>query len=237
MEPVDTHVNPWDEYATEFEQWVARREPIKVVEGGIPFRMLELLGDLGGREVLDAACGEGYFTRLLAARGAHVVGIDLSPRLIAIARAKDPDGTIDYRVADLSRPRPELEAHFDRIASHLALNDVQDYRGFATTLAALARPRGRIVLSFNNPYSSVVRDHIRDYFAPGARGVYGGFVQQGINAFYYHRTLEEYMDAFLGTGLRLVKIADVIQPFSPGSGLLPEGYRFPSFMVLAFDKP
>jgi hypothetical protein len=39
-------------------------------------------------------------------------------------------------------------------------------------LASLARPGARVVLAFNNPYSSVVREHIVDYFAHGALGVY-----------------------------------------------------------------
>jgi 2-polyprenyl-3-methyl-5-hydroxy-6-metoxy-1,4-benzoquinol methylase len=199
--------------------------------------MLALLGDLTGREVLDACCGEGFLARVLAARGARVTGIDLSSRLIAMARAKDPDGAIDYRVGDLSRPLPELAGRFERIGSHLALNDVEDYQGFAATLASLAAPGARVVLALNNPYSSVVRGHITDYFECDALGFYGGLSeQQGITAHYYHRTLEEYLDAFLAAGFRLAKLADVPHRVNPSPRLL-EGSRFPFFMILAFDKP
>ena len=212
--------------------------------------------------------------RILAARGAHVTGIDLSPRLIELAREQDGDGAIDYRVADLSQPLPELDSRFDLIGSYLVLNDVQDYRGFASTLAALAKPGGRLVLAFNNPYSSVVRAHIADYFASGTLGIYGGLAQQGIPAkcfqrvfaasvlatdgavaaaklagagehscriyiveafSYYHRTLEEYLDAFLDAGFRLRKLADVLDVFGL-EWVLPKQYRFPRFMVLAFEK-
>src|SRR3954447_9625213 len=89
--------------------------------------------------------------------------------------------------------------------------------------------QARVVLAFNNPYSSVVREHILDYFANGALGVYGGMSAQGVKAHYYHRTLEEYLDAFLGTELRLAKLVDVPEPERPGHR------RFPLFMVLAFD--
>lgn len=227
--------NPWDEYADEYARWIAQREPVAVEEGGILARLLELLGDLEGRDVLDAGCGEGFLARILAARGARVTGIDLSPRLIQFAREKNADGTIDYRVADLSRPLPEFEGRFDLIGSYLVLNDVRDYRGFASTLASLAEPGARMALAFNNPYSSVVREHISDYFASGTMGTYGGLWNAGIKARYYHRTLEEYLDAFLDVGWRLEKLVDVPDVFGR-QWLLPAHCRFPLFTILAFEK-
>jgi hypothetical protein len=144
---------------------------------------------------------------------------------------------IDYRAADLSRPLPELAGRFDLIGSYLALNDIADHRGFAATMAALARPGARAVLALNNPYSAVPRGHITDYFEHGARGVYGGLsAAMGGTVRYYHRPLEEYLDAFLAAGFRLARLVDV--PDRPGlDWLLPDGCRFPRFMVLAFEKP
>jgi len=230
---MEQNFNPWDDYADEYDAWLSRREPGQLVDTGFPAQVLDLLGDVVGKDVLDAGCGQGYLSRMLAARGARVTGIDLSPRLIAKARERDVDGRIDYRLGDLSRPLPELEGHFDLVASFLALNDVQDYRGFASTLASLASPGARIVLGFNNPYSSVVREHVTDYFAEGAMGTYFGMWEQGIKARYYHRTLEQYLDAFLDAELRLVKLVDV--PEGPSQTSLRG--RFPRFMILAFEKP
>lgn len=236
MKQIDPTANPWDNYADEYDRWLRNREPGQLVDSAFPARLLELLGDLRGKEVLDAGCGQGFLTRMLAARDARVTGIDLSPRLIEKARDLDGDSPIDYRVADLSRPLPELEGHFDLIASYLVLNDVHDYRGFAATLASVARPCARIVLGFNNPYSSVVREHITDYFAEGAMGAYIGMAKQGVPARYYHRRLEQYMDAFLDAGLRLVRLVDVPDVFGL-EWILPRGSRFPRFMILAFEKP
>ena len=205
-------------------------DPAAAADDPLPGRVLALLGDVAGRDVLDAGCGEGFFSRVLAARRARVTGVDRSPRLLALARAQALSGTT-CREADLSRPLPELTGRFDAVASYLALNDVEDYRGFAATLAALARPGARVVLALNNPYSFLVRGegHVTDYFASGARGVYGGLsAQLGVPVRYYHRTLEEYLDAFLGAGLRLRTLADV--PSGQSGGI-------PSFMILAFDKP
>ncbi len=119
------------------------------------------------------------------------------------------------------------------VASYLVLNDVKDYLGFAATLAALAMSRARIVLGFNNPYSSVVREHVDDYFAEGAMGTYIGMWEQGVKARYYHRTLEQYLDAFLDTGVHLTRLVDVLE----GPFRTELHGRFPRFMILAFAKP
>jgi SAM-dependent methyltransferase len=228
--------NPWDASAAAYGQFIARRERTDLEQDPILSRMLDLLGELAGRAALDACCGEGFLARVLAAHGAHVTGVDLSPRLIELARAKDPQHTIAYHVADLSCPLPSFAARFDRIGSHLALNDVADHRGFAASLASLARPGARVVLALNSPYSAVVRGHVADYFANGALGFYGGLAEQGIRAHYYHRTLEEYLDAFLDVGFRVAKLVDVPDR-AELVWLLPSHCRFPRFMILAFDAP
>jgi 2-polyprenyl-3-methyl-5-hydroxy-6-metoxy-1,4-benzoquinol methylase len=162
--------------------------------------MLDLLGNLHGLTILDAGCGEGYLSRVLASRSAKVTGIDVSPRLIQIAREKDPDGAIEYRVGDLSKPLPEYEEHFDAIASLLVLNDVYDYKGFIATLTSVLKPGGRLVVAMKYPYSYVVRKHLSDYFESGSAYLYWGMAAEGIRVHFCHRSLEEYLDTFLACG-------------------------------------
>ena len=61
----------------------------------------------------------------------------------------------------------------------------------------------------------------------------------GITVHFYHRTLAERLDAFLGAGLLLTRLVGLPAAYptgQPGS-ILPEGYRFPRFMLLAFTRP
>lgn len=228
----------YDAFPTEYAADVARRE-----RDGDPYglltRVLDLLGDVHSKTVLDAGCGEGYLARQLAARGALVTGVDLSPRLIELARQKTPGGEIEYRVSDLSVPVTQLEGRFDIVTSFLVLNDVEEYRGFSHTLSAALKPGGRMVHAFNNPYGAVIRKHVASYFDSGATSPYLGLWQAGIKTYYHHRTLEEYLDAFLETGLCLTKLVDVPDrafEHEPAT-ILPTGYLFPRFMLLAFRKP
>jgi 2-polyprenyl-3-methyl-5-hydroxy-6-metoxy-1,4-benzoquinol methylase len=60
-------------------------------------------GDLRGRRVLDAGCGQGYFSRILADRGAEVVGVEPGQSLIAHAAEQEAQRGqgIRYLQADL----------------------------------------------------------------------------------------------------------------------------------------
>ena len=60
--------------------------------------------DLTGCRVLDAGCGAGQVTEILAQRGAEVVAIDISPSLIEIAQKRVPEALhrqIDFRSGDM----------------------------------------------------------------------------------------------------------------------------------------
>lgn len=233
----------YDNYAAEYAAYVAWRE--QAGPGADPFgilpHLLGVLGDVTDQDVLDAGCGEGYLSRILADRGARVTGVDLAPRLVELARGKDPERRITYRTADLSEPCPELDGRFDAVASYFVLNDVEEHRGFAATLARALRPGGRAVLALNNPYDYVRRKGMASaYFASGTAGPIG-LSGRGIHVSFYHRTLPEYVDAFLAAGLQLTKILDVDHPNVaalrvPGQEM-PAGEELPRFMVLAFVKP
>src|SRR4029453_6341019 len=101
-----TRTSAYDQYADEYAAYVAPREQDDLVGDpfGILMPLLAQLGDVSGQDVLDAGCGEGYLSRILAARGACVTGVDLAPRLIALAGQKASASEIDSRVADRSGP-------------------------------------------------------------------------------------------------------------------------------------
>ncbi len=119
------------------------------------FSFLKLIGDVEGKRVLDVACGEGHFTRMLRTAGAaKVVGIDISDEMIGLAReqeARNPLG-IDYRVEDARRVGGETD--FDLVVAAWLLvyararaELVEMCRGLASRL----RAGGRLVTLINNP--------------------------------------------------------------------------------------
>jgi 2-polyprenyl-3-methyl-5-hydroxy-6-metoxy-1,4-benzoquinol methylase len=233
----------YDPYADRYAELVAQREA-SAAHDPVLAPLLAEIGEVARLPTLDAACGEGYLARILARRGSVVTGMDLSPRLITLAQAhaEPPAKTppISYLVADLSQPQPDHAGRYALAVSNLALNDIADYQGFFTTIAALVTPGGRFVLSLNNPYSYVVRSHVTDYFDSGHAHLYRGMAEQGVAVHFYQRTLAEYLDAAFAAGWRLRRLIDVPTPEGSftrrADTLLPVGYHFPFFMILHLEK-
>ena len=233
-------IDGYDAYATEYAAYARAREGRALTDDPFLSLFLDVIGNVSGLAVLDAGCGEGYLARILAQRGAHVTGMDLSPRLVELARAQDPEATISYHVADLSQPLPASHQPFDLCASFFVLNDVADYRGFLSTVGSVVIPGGRTVFFLNNPYSMVLRGQVTDYFDSGAAFPYRGMAEAGVHVQYYQRTLQEYLDACREAGLHLQRLVDVPTPegyFTRTSAtLLPIGYQFPYCMILSLVK-
>ena len=238
MDKYDT--NPYNDCVPQFVKMFGDRDHTDITEDPIMPQLLDLLGDVSNLRVLDAGCGDGYVARILHHRGANVTGIDIAAGLVALARKKDAEGLIDYQAANLSEPLPGYEQQFDRVVSHLVLNDVYDYQGFIATLGGVLKPKGRLVLSMNNPYSYVVRKHISDYFATDKAFPYRGMVAEGLKVHFYQRTLAQYLDAFFSVGFQLERLVDLPTPErflnNKVDKLLPKGYQFPFFMILSFIK-
>jgi protein-L-isoaspartate O-methyltransferase len=75
--------------------------------------LLRMLGEVAGRRVLDAGCGNGYFGRMLARAGARVTGVELRPRIRRRIRPTyQPSG---HLVADATRGRRSPRQHFSWI--------------------------------------------------------------------------------------------------------------------------
>lgn len=82
-----------------------------------------LPSDLQGTRILDAGCGTGALAVEAARRGAHVVAIDLSPSLIALAQERLPrDLNIDFRIGDMLDP---ALGRFDHV---VAMDSLIHYR-------------------------------------------------------------------------------------------------------------
>jgi magnesium-protoporphyrin O-methyltransferase len=117
--------------------------------------LARLPADLGGARVLDAGCGTGQASLALAARGADVVAVDISPRLVATARDRTPaalSGRLTFRAGDMLDP---ALGRFDYV---LAMDSLIHYPPAQTAhaLRALAARTDAAVLFTVAPFTPLL---------------------------------------------------------------------------------
>lgn len=103
----------------------------------------ELVGEL---KVLDAACGEGYGTALLATRASFVTGVDLSGTAIEHARDRYSSERLEFLVCDCLE-LPFDGSEFDCIVSFETLEHLQDHQGLMTEFRRVLKPGGFLLIS------------------------------------------------------------------------------------------
>jgi len=125
---------------------------------------LAMLPEVRGLVGIDIGCGEGHNTRLIAKRGARLVGIDIAEEFIRHAREmerREPLG-IDYRVASaVDLPFPD--GHFDFVVAVMSLMDVPETDRALAEAFRVIKAGGFLQFSITHPcFDTPHRRNLRD---------------------------------------------------------------------------
>ena len=110
---------------------------------------LALLPDISGRQGLDVGCGEGHNTRLFAARGARMYGVDIAPSFVRAARQVDPE-SIPYTVGS-AQQLPFGAERFDFATALMSLMDLPRPDVALGEIHRVLRPGGFLQFSITHP--------------------------------------------------------------------------------------
>jgi ubiquinone/menaquinone biosynthesis C-methylase UbiE len=142
----------WDEASESWADFVREGKDYYREEMNSP-AAFKMVGNVNGKRVLDLSCGEGYNTRVLARRGAKVVGVDFSRKMIELAsqREKEEKLGIDYYVSDAADLREFRSGCFDLVTCFMALMDIERYEDAISEVARVLKKNGRFVFSITHP--------------------------------------------------------------------------------------
>ena len=134
----------WDDQA---EAWgrFARTHGHDVYHSGFNFPAFLELVPPAGRRTLDLGCGEGRVGAELARRGHHVVGVDSSPAMVAMARERHEAVVAD--AADL----PFEDGSFDLVVAYMSVMNLDDPEAGVREAARVLEPGGRFCSAVVHP--------------------------------------------------------------------------------------
>ncbi len=114
---------------------------------------LRLLNCQPGERVIDLCCGQGVLLKPLLETGiAHFLGVDASPRLIDMAKARHgSDPRVSFITADVCQPGKWADESHDAAACLMAVHDVPDAMALFANIARSLKLGGRSVIVMMHP--------------------------------------------------------------------------------------
>ena len=212
--------------------------------------MRKLLPDLTGKSVLDLGCGYGHNCVEFVQKGAaKVVGVDISEKMLAVAKAESTDEKITY----LNMSMTDIETlgeKFDLIYSSLAFHYVEDFDTFAKMMYNCLNSGGQLLFSQEHPIITATVDgkgHFNndkngnrisytflDYHRTGKR-VTTWYVDGVVK---YHRTFSDIINALTNAGF---VIEQVVEPLPEQWAIeklptMAKEYIKPNFLIVKAGK-
>ena len=210
-------MSAYDEIADWYDTWVGTHA---MSDDPYYAPMEALMGDVAGLRVCDLACGQGRVARRLADCGARVVGVDLSEKLLEIARRHEREAPrgVEYLRADAATLDGLDGASFDGVVCFMALMDIPDLTGTLRSVSRILKPGGWLVFAMLHPCFHTARSGEAET-PEGVVRTIGGYFDEGhwrsetrpgppgkVGA--YHRTLSTYINALADAGLVLERMAE-----------------------------
>jgi len=115
-----------------------------------------------GLAVVDAGCGDGFLTELLAERCERVVGVDHSPERLAVARARLDAGNVAFEQGEVDA-LPLRAGSMDVVIFSMVLHHVPDIGAALADARRVLRPGGRVVVADLAPHGEeALRETVAD---------------------------------------------------------------------------
>jgi len=193
--------------------------------------------------VMDAGCGEGYLSRLLAKKRARVFGIDTTPELLAAAQnleEQHPLG-IHYSLKDI-RKTGFPSSFFDIVVSHQSIQEIANPERAIGEFARVLKNKGKLLLLFLHPcFDFQEKTRFIDLYFQRTKIQKPHFLVKGVKSpnpySYLHLPLEEWMHILQDKGFAIL---DVKEPH-PSAHLLKrrwwrENFDYPRIIFLVAEK-
>jgi SAM-dependent methyltransferase len=209
-------------------------------------QVMALCEPLADKFVLDLGCGEGYCSRMLRQRGAQVVGLDVSERMIELARQAERAQPLGIRYDTADAVTADLgDASVDLVVAVFLFNylAVEQMHKTMANVHRMLRPGGSFVFAVPHPAFAFMRKPAPPfYFDIGSAGyfsardsVFGGKIWKNdgsaLDVQLVHKTIEDYFEGLRKAGFSAMPIVTELTVTSDMVAMDPD------FFGPLFDLP
>lgn len=118
-------------------------------------QLIDLLGDVRGKDLLDLGCGTGRHAVRLAQEGAHVTALDFSDGMLAVVRRKPGADQLKLVQHDLRQWLPFNDGVFDRLICCLVLDHITNLEPLFREMRRVLRGNGMAIVTVMHPAMSL----------------------------------------------------------------------------------
>lgn len=170
--------------------------------------IIELLGEVKNKHVLDVGCAAGFFSKWAIDQGGIVTAIDYSDAMVEKTKSLT-EGLADVKKADIAEPMPFLcDDYYDVIIASLVLHYVENMACTIHELVKKLKVGGSIVLSVHHPFMDFTYFNCEDYFKTEI--IHDQWTKSGeiIKVSFYRRPLNQILNALSEHGLLIEKVSE-----------------------------
>lgn len=137
----------YDTFADNYDESRYGTENQKLLDTSAKMVVLDLLGNIEGKNILDCGCGTGRFTNIFTRSGANAKGVDISKNMLRIAKRKIPSAT--FINGDVFR-LPFKEKEFDIVVCSQVLTHLHTYKEPLLEMKRVMKENGTIIIDVRN---------------------------------------------------------------------------------------
>jgi ubiquinone/menaquinone biosynthesis C-methylase UbiE len=228
----------WDKYLSE-EEDVLRTRMMNTL-------LLKNIGDLKGKSVLDAGCGNGFFIKpLLTLNPEKICAFDISPHFIDISKKRY--SSVIFKIGDINKRIPFGDKEFDCVVCYSVLMDLPKIAKAVQELSRVTKESGDIHISVVHPLYNLFISEVEAQTQPVIERLKKYTVDEeilvktipGFNNFIaYRRPIADYVNEFIKNKLLIERMLEV--PISKEIAKINEKYKerigIPVFVYFKLKK-
>jgi len=186
--------------------------------------LLRWLHDLKGKKVIDVGCGQGFFSRVMAEKGAMVTGVDSAGPLLQIAKKEGKN--IKYVKADVHDLSFAKAGEFDMALCVLSLQNMENLKGALAEISRVTKPGGKLIAVLNHPAFRIPQSsswgfddgkgiqyrRIDSYLSSAKTKIdmYPSRKEKKVYTYSFHHSIQDYAKALSASSFAIVKLEEWI---------------------------